>query len=225
MTSPPRGSSNRILLLDPSQSHFLIVMGGPMSVNDEMKRSFLRPLREKSFYGGGSHWANPCWGFAWGAQLIASAMGAKVYSNRYKDIAWCPVQGVRSKDAASFEFPPAFKTFQWHGDIFDLLLGAVHLARSEACEHQAFQLGSSVVGLQFYLEATTELVRGMVAQGSSELGPDPLRSAQRTNSGRDARAVPSAPLADVPPDFFETNSGLNRSPQLTGKGPSGSLLG
>ena len=54
--------------------------------------------------------------------------------------------------------------FHWHGETFDLPQGAIHLARSVACEHQGFQIGRRVIGLQFHLETTADSARAFVEE-------------------------------------------------------------
>jgi GMP synthase-like glutamine amidotransferase len=144
----------------------LIAMGGRMSVNDEAAFPWLEA--EKQAVREAIAREVPVLGVCLGAQLIASALGARVYPNTVKEIGWFPIQGVRAGGSA-FEFPPECVVFHWHGETFDLPSGAVHLARSAACEHQAFQVGRHVVGLQFHLEITADGLRGMVENCSNEL--------------------------------------------------------
>ena len=105
---------------------------------------------------------------------IANVMGARVYANAVREIGWFPVHGVAAPGNDTFRFPASLEAFHWHGETFDLPAGAVHLARSEACEHQAFQLGRSVIGLQFHLETTPASARELVAHGRDELVPAPF---------------------------------------------------
>lgn len=148
----------------------LIVMGGPMSVNDEADFPWLR--LEKSFIRQAVTAGKPVLGICLGAQLIASAMGARVYPNPVKEIGWLPIQGIAPESGDTFQFPATAEVFHWHGDTFDLPPGAVRLASSEVCVNQAFQLGSAVLGLQFHLETTSESAQAMVANCQSELQPD-----------------------------------------------------
>ncbi|MGH6636305.1 MAG: type 1 glutamine amidotransferase [Gammaproteobacteria bacterium] len=108
-------------------------------------------------------------GVCLGAQLIASAMSARVYPNHLKEIGWSPMQAVRRDDCAYFRFPDAIEVFHWHGETFDLPSGAVRLAQSDGCKNQAFQLRKSVIGLQFHLETAPETAREIVANCRAEL--------------------------------------------------------
>ena len=81
----------------------LVVMGGPMSVNDEERFPWL--VREKEFLRTVIDAGKPVFGVCLGAQLIASAMGARVYKNREPEIGWFPVHGVASEDPRAFAFP------------------------------------------------------------------------------------------------------------------------
>ncbi len=132
----------------------IIIMGGSMSVNDEEVFPWLVP--EKQFVRDAVARGIPVLGICLGAQLIASALGAKVYRNGEREIGWFPVRTVPGP-ATAFQFPKDFTAFHWHGETFDLPAGAVQLARSEGCENQAFQIGRNVLGLQFHLETTPEL--------------------------------------------------------------------
>lgn len=144
----------------------LIVMGGPMSVNDEDKFPWL--VAGKQFIWDAIAKSKPVLGICLGAQLIAHVLGAKVYPNKVKEIGWFPICGISSKDH-SFRFPSKMDVFHWHGETFDLPSGATHLAKSNACENQAFQLGKSVIGLQFHLETTPKAAQELIAHCRDEL--------------------------------------------------------
>lgn len=156
-------------LPDVNEIDLLVVMGGPMSVNDEAEFPWLST--EKRFIRDAIRSGKSVLGVCLGAQLIACAMGARVYRNHASEIGWFPVQGIQTSDGSTFRFPPLLEVFHWHGETFDLPPGATRLAGSAGCENQAFQLGSSVIGLQFHLETTPESAREIVAHCRAELVP------------------------------------------------------
>jgi GMP synthase-like glutamine amidotransferase len=151
----------------PSLADFdvLIVMGGPMSVHNEADYPWLVAEKEliAAAIGGGKRVLGICLG----AQLIAAVCGARVYPNPVKEIGFWPVRWV----------DPAFRgasggeevVFHWHGETFDLPVGAVLLASTEACVNQAFSIGDRVLGVQFHPEVTAEIIRAMVEQEGWEL--------------------------------------------------------
>ena len=156
-------------LPDPAAVDFLVVMGGPMSVNDEAIYPWLAD--EKEFIRRFLATGKPLLGICLGAQLIANALGARVYANREKEIGWFPIEGLPPPEhSRTFRFPAKADVFHWHGETFDLPPGAIHLARSQACENQAFQIGAAI-GLQFHLEITLESARALIENARSELGP------------------------------------------------------
>lgn len=154
-------------LPDLKKIDFLVVMGGPMSVNEEDKFPWL--AAEKQFIREVINKGKPVLGICLGAQLIASALGARVCRNPVKEIGWFPIYGIATNDKFTFAFPESIKVFHWHGETFDLPSGAMRLAKSDACENQAFQVGRSVIGLQFHLETTPQAAQDIVSNCSDEL--------------------------------------------------------
>jgi GMP synthase-like glutamine amidotransferase len=147
----------------------LIAMGGPMSVNDEQAYPWL--TAEKEFVRDAIHSGKAVLGICLGAQLIASALGARVYPNAVKEIGWFPVTKVTSPGNSISCFPESVDVFHWHGETFDLPSGATQFARSIGCENQAFRFGDSVIGLQFHLEITPESAKAIVTNCRAELSP------------------------------------------------------
>ena len=157
-------------LPDVDDLDLLIIMGGPMSVNDERKFPWL--AAEKEFIRKAIERDKAVIGICLGAQLIATAMGAAVYPNGEKEIGWFPITGTQSDKAEElFAFPQELLAFHWHGETFELPDGATRLARNDACHNQAFQLGSQAIGLQFHLETTPASARDLVHHCREELRP------------------------------------------------------
>ncbi len=149
---------------------FLIIMGGPMSVNDEKKFHWLH--HEKNFIEEAINHGKHVLGICLGAQLIADVLGAKVEPNQHKEIGWFPVSMNENAENTQLDFfPKKFITFHWHGDTFDLPQGATHVAQSEACLHQAFTYGDNVIALQFHPEMTQASINEMLKEGDAELVP------------------------------------------------------
>jgi len=155
----------------PSTSDFdwLIVMGGPMGANEDRLYDWLMP--EKALIRAAINEGKTVLGICLGAQLIAAALGAKVYSNSHREIGWFPI--TRTWDAANIGLsgilPPQSDVSHWHGDTFDLPAGATRLASSEACLNQAFYVGDKVLGLQFHMETTFQAASQMVVSLPEEL--------------------------------------------------------
>ncbi len=156
-------------LPDVDPMDLIIAMGGPMSVNDEAELPWL--VEEKQFIRTAIQQGIPVLGICLGAQLIASALGARVYAGRQREIGWFDIDAVPHAGGA-FAFPKTATVFHWHGETFDLPAAAVHLARSVACEHQAFQIGPNVIGLQFHLETTPASADAIITHCRNELVAD-----------------------------------------------------
>ncbi len=161
----------------PDAADLVVAMGGPMSVNDEWFHEWL--AGEKHFLAECVAADRAVVGICLGAQLIASALGAKVVPNEHREIGWFDVEAVPAREG-SVPFPECTRVFHWHGETFELPPGAQQLARSEACENQAFQIGERVVGLQFHLETTAESLDALLQACGDELDPEPFVQDEET---------------------------------------------
>lgn len=144
----------------------LIIMGGPMSVNDEHELPWL--IAEKKFVKAVIDAGKAVLGICLGAQMIANVMGSRVYLNSQKEIGWFPITASLT-NGQYFQFPSAVTVFHWHGETFDLPAAAHLLATSEACKNQAFQIGENIIGLQFHLETTPESLRDISLHCANEI--------------------------------------------------------
>jgi len=154
-------------LPSPNEIDLLVLTGGPMSVNDEFSWLSL----EKEFVRRVIEFSKPVLGICLGAQLMANAMGGEVFPNPVKEIGWFPVQSVATKPDTTFVFPESTRVFHWHSETFSLPPGAIRIAESAGCQNQAFQMGKSVIGLQFHLETTSESAQELVSNCKDELVP------------------------------------------------------
>ncbi|MGH8502539.1 MAG: type 1 glutamine amidotransferase [Gammaproteobacteria bacterium] len=168
---------------------FVIALGGPMSVNDEHELPWL--VEEKRFVASAIHADKTVLGICLGSQLIASALGSGVYPGPFKEIGWFPVRG-EPPTSGSFRFPASVNVFHWHGETFDLPPSAVHLASSEACRNQAFQIGRRVFGLQFHLETTPSSAEALISECSHELITDRF-----IQTAEQLRAVPASEYVSI----------------------------
>ena len=148
---------------------WLIVMGGSMNIYEDDKYRWL--TLEKHFIEEAIKKNKIVIGICLGSQLIADVLGSKVYKGQEKEIGWYPIQvTTEAQNSAVFaSFPASLTVFHWHGDTFDLPMGAVRLASSEVCANQAFIYEDRVLGLQFHLESTQDSVREIIENCASEL--------------------------------------------------------
>ncbi|RTE67396.1 type 1 glutamine amidotransferase [Amphritea opalescens] len=151
-------------LLDVNAFDWLLVMGGPMSVNDEAHYPWL--IDEKKLIRQAVEQDKTILGICLGGQLIAAALGAQVYQNSTVEIGWFPVS---STDAKVTWLPRTFSPLSWHGDCFKLPAGARAFASSAVTPCQGFSVGQRIWALQFHLEATFGTVDAFLACETSGL--------------------------------------------------------
>ena len=152
----------------------LVVMGGPMSVDEEELYPWL--AGEKRLVAAAVAAGRKVLGICLGAQLLASALGGRVHRHRHREIGWFPVRRAPGADShpLAAALPDGLIAFHWHGDTFELPVGTQHLFESSATSHQGFALGAGVVGLQFHPEVDRAAVEAFIRHGADELVAAPF---------------------------------------------------
>ena len=143
----------------------IVLMGGPMSVNDDLPwiTPILALIREAI-----SH-EIPVLGHCLGGQLMSKALGATVTKNAVKEIGWGQVS-VSKNDAAKHWFGDieTFNAFHWHGETFSLPEGTKHILASPYCQNQAWAMGKHIA-FQTHIEMMPDMVKKWCEEGETEL--------------------------------------------------------
>lgn len=141
----------------PSNMGGLVIMGGPMSVNDDDDwiSQEIRLIQQTIDIN------LPVLGHCLGGQFIASALGAKIIKNPVKEIGWFPVLANQDQTRVpdwldNFKSPQT--VFHWHGETFELPENSTRLLSSQHCENQAFLYKDNVLALQCHIEMTAAMV-------------------------------------------------------------------
>jgi GMP synthase (glutamine-hydrolysing) len=148
-------------------SDVLVMMGGPMSVNEESLYPYI--TREMGLVRDFISAGKKVFGVCLGAQIMAKALGAKVYAGPEKEIGWYdieladggmqdPLMKKLALDPGAGDVQKRFKVFHWHGETFDIPEGAVRLAQSKLYPNQAFRLGKSAYAFQFHIEVKKDMI-------------------------------------------------------------------
>lgn len=160
---------NNETLPEISSFDLLVVMGGPMSVSDEDKYSWMK--KEKEFIKEVIKADKYILGICLGAQLLAEALEVSVHKNNEKEIGWFKVK-KQNHDKVNELFENDFIAFHWHGETFDIPQGAIAIASSEACKNQGFIYNEKVYAFQFHLESTEKSVELMLENCANDLTDD-----------------------------------------------------
>jgi len=137
---------------DPLAPDLLVVLGGPIGAYEDDVYPFLRAelaLVERRLAAG-----RPTLGLCLGAQLMARALGARVYPGARKEIGWGALALSPAGQESAVRHLDGTRVLHWHGDTFDLPQGARLLASTEITPHQAFSWGDASLALQFHAEAS-----------------------------------------------------------------------
>ena len=148
--------------LDPLEPELVVVLGGPIGVYEQEIYPFLADelrILEARLKAG-----RPVLGICLGAQLMAAALGARVYPAPAKEVGWAPLSLTEAGKASVLRhIDGGVPVLHWHGDTFDLPAGATLLASTEVCPNQAFSYGPAALGLQFHLEVVpAEIERWLI---------------------------------------------------------------
>ncbi|WP_242107934.1 type 1 glutamine amidotransferase [Luteimonas aquatica] len=141
----------------------LIVLGGPMNVEDRALRPHLmtelRAIERMLALG------RPVLGICLGAQLLAHVLGAPVCRQARPEIGWYQLRTTAAGRADPVLSPLGEQApvFQWHACRFEVPDSAVHLAATEHCPPQAFRWGEHAYGFQFHLEMDQPLIERWLA--------------------------------------------------------------
>jgi GMP synthase (glutamine-hydrolysing) len=163
----------------------LVVLGGPLGVNDAEDYPFVSA--ELKFVEARLKSALPLLGICLGSQFIAKALGAKVYAGSQVELGWKPLELSKSGQASPLRHLTG-PTFHWHGEIFDLPKGAVHLASTDLCPNQGFSWGTNTLALQFHPEVTARGLEQWYVGNLGELRE--LKLSARTLRADSARHAP-----------------------------------
>lgn len=153
------------VVTDPSNYDMLLVMGGAMNVYQEDKYPWLieetRAIRESIEAG------KAVLGVCLGGQILAKALDAQVHLGAATEIGLTPIALTEAGKADPlFEGLSQVEAVEWHDDTFDIPAGAVALARSEGCAHQAFRFGQQAYGLQFHPEVSPVMLAEWIKNAS-----------------------------------------------------------
>ncbi len=134
----------------------LIVFGGEMNVDEVERHPYL--LTQRQLMGRAIESGVPVLGICLGAQMLARALGARVYRAPAREMGFVPVRltDAGSKDPLLSAFQTGDHVFEWHQDTFELPETATLLATGDQVRIQAFRAGEEAWGIQFHFEVNTE---------------------------------------------------------------------
>lgn len=170
-------------------ARLLIVLGGPIGAYEEAAYPFLGPeiaLIARRLAAG-----RAVLGICLGAQLMARALGARVYPAAVKELGWAPVAlGPAGRGSCLAPLGAQAAVLHWHGDTFDLPAGAEHLAATATTPNQAFAWQAHGLALQFHLEVTARGLERWYVGHALEIATTPGMSVARLRAEA-AQAAPS----------------------------------
>ncbi len=186
--------------IDPLQPDLLVILGGPIGAYEEHRYPFV--LDELHLLERRLAADRLTLGICLGAQLMARALGARVYRGPEKEIGWAPIRLSDAGQHSPLRHLGSGQTavLHWHGDTFDLPAGSVRLASTPAYENQAFAWRQNGLGLQFHAEIRADEIEHWLIGHACELGTVAGLSldALRADAGRLGGA-----LARHGPAFFD----------------------
>ncbi len=147
----------------------LIVLGGPMDVDDEADYPWLSA--EKRLIRETLNTQKRLLGIGFGGQLIADALGARVRDVGQAEVGWWPVEKYAQAQSSPLGrmLPQRLMALHWHERNFELPSGAIPLYGSAACECQGFIWKERVIALQYHLESTPDSIEALLGACAEDL--------------------------------------------------------
>jgi GMP synthase (glutamine-hydrolysing) len=205
--------------LDPLTPDLLVVLGGPIGAYEEDNYPYI--TQELRIIEHRLAAQRPLLGICLGAQLMARALGARVYPGKAKEIGWGPLRLTEEGQASCLAGLAAcdYQVLHWHGDTFDLPQGARRLASTIITENQAFSHGGRALGLQFHLELDPNEIERWLLGHAHEIAatPDVTPAGLRAATVRHGPALAKAASACMGRWLLET--GLMPAPPTDGALP------
>lgn len=199
---------------DAQAPALLVVLGGPIGAYEDSAYPFLGD--EIRLIKARLAAKRPVLGICLGAQLMARALGARVYPGPAKEIGWGAIELTEEGRRSPLRHLAADKTrvLHWHGDTFELPAGATHLAATHICRNQAFALGRHALALQFHPEAPETIERWLIGH-AHEIAAAPGVSAEALRA--DAERYAPALQKQGPKAFAAWLDGAGLKPHIKPK--------
>lgn len=143
------------ILPTAEETDFLVILGGPMSPNDDLpwikqERQLIKKLFARNV---------PILGICYGAQQIVKTLGYQVKKAPVKEVGWGPVT-VQTDMIKGL--PHELTVLHWHEEMFEIPQEAKILFSNDNLQNQGFVLGKQAVGLQFHLEPEEDNLKEIV---------------------------------------------------------------
>jgi GMP synthase (glutamine-hydrolysing) len=197
-------TADDIAAIDPADADLVVVLGGEMGAYQTDEFPFLQA--EQALLRKRLEAERPTLGVCLGAQLIAGALGERVYKGDTMQIGYRRVEPTAAGAVSPIRHFDGVPVVQWHGDTFELPERATRLASSGDYSNEAFAIGDFALAVQFHPEVTDEMHETWVSDGYNELDqhaidPDAMRRDRELYSARmqeASRAAFSEWLSSLP---------------------------
>ena len=180
--------------IDPVAPDLLIGLGAPISVyeadlypcvDDELELYRRRIAAKK-----------PIIGICLGSQMLAAALGSRVYPGKAKEIGWKPLTLTDAGKHSPVRHlaPELTSMLHWHGDTFDLPDGATLLASTDVTANQIYGYGGFLLAFQCHPEFVGARVESWLIGHASEIATSKVTTvnAIREDTARHAGALEQA---------------------------------
>jgi GMP synthase (glutamine-hydrolysing) len=156
-----------VAAIDPAEADLVVVLGGEMGAFQDEDFPFL--AAERSLLRERIDAERPTLGVCLGAQLMAGALGERVYRGDTMQIGFRRVEPTDAGADSPIRHFDGVPVVEWHGDTFELPERATLLASSSDYSNEAFSIGDFALAVQFHPEVTDEMHEQWVAEGYNDL--------------------------------------------------------